>query len=92
MQEAGAVTGARQERVDANSVSTRTLVAKKHKGAIFFLAGWEKNAPGTDFSGKEVEAAKIIARVLASTNDETIGAMVMTQTLKEICHDSQKDD
>ena len=55
------------------SGSTRTLAAKKHKGAIFFLVGREKNAPGTDFSDKEVEAAKIIARVLASTNDETIG-------------------
>ncbi len=74
------------------SGSARTLVAKKHKGAIFLLAGREKSAPGTDFSDREVDAAKIIARALENANDETIGEMVMKQTLKEICHDTQKDD
>ena len=36
------------------SGSARTLVAKKHKNAIFFLAGREKSRPGSDFSDKEV--------------------------------------
>src|SRR4030067_1876052 len=43
------------------SGSTRTLVAKKHQNAIFFLAGREKKAPGNDFSDKEVEGAKTLA-------------------------------
>jgi len=42
------------------SGSARTLVAKKHSAAIFSLAVRQKNAPGSDFSAKEVDAAKII--------------------------------
>lgn len=67
------------------SGSTRTLVAKQHKSAIYFLAGREKNAPGTDFSDKEVDAAKIIARVLESANNVTIEDLVANRILKEIC-------
>ena len=68
------------------SGSTRTLVAKKHKDAIYFLAGREKNAPGTDFSDKEVSAAKIIAQALESANSAKLDGLVANEILKEICH------
>jgi hypothetical protein len=73
------------------SGSTRTLVAKKHHDAIFFLAGREKNAPSTDFSDKEVEAAKIIAHALENVNSNKLDEMLTTKILKEICHDKQKN-
>jgi hypothetical protein len=69
------------------SGSTRTLVAKKHKDAIFFLTGREKNAPGTDFSDKEVDAAKIIAHALEKVNSNKLDELLTTKILKEICHE-----
>lgn len=74
------------------SGSTRTLVAKKHNAAIFFLAGREKNAPGSDFSAKEVEAAKIIGHALESANIKKLDELVATEILKEICNVKQKSD
>ena len=74
------------------SGSARTLVAKKHKGAIFFLAGREKSTPGSDFSDKEVEAAKIIARALENANAEKLEELISSEILKEICHVKQKVD
>ncbi len=74
------------------SGSTRTLVAKKHNAAIFFLAGREKNAPGSDFSAKEVEAAKIIGHALESANIKKLDDLVATEVLKEICNVKQKSD
>jgi hypothetical protein len=71
----------------AKSGSTRTLVAKKHKDAIFFLTGREKNAPGTDFSDKEVDAAKIIAHALEKVNSNKLDELLTTKILKEICHE-----
>ncbi len=68
------------------SGSARTLVAKKHKGAIFFLAGREKSTPGSDFSDKEVEATKIIARALENANAEKLNELISSEILKEICH------
>ena len=73
------------------SGSTRTLVAKRHKDAIFFLAGREKNAPGTDFSDKEIEAAKIIAQALESVNNKKLDELLAIKILKEICYDKQKN-
>lgn len=66
--------------------STRTLVAKKHRDAIFFLAGREKNEPGADFSSNDVEAAKIIANSLASATEQQLNDLVTAEILKEICH------
>lgn len=66
------------------SGSVRTLVAKKHKDAIFFLAGREKNAPGSDFSDKEIEATKIIANALEGANITKLNELVATEILKEI--------
>ena len=74
------------------SGSARTLVAKKHKGAIFFLAGREKSTPGSDYSDKEVEAAKIIARALENANAEKLDELIASEILKEICHVKQKGD
>lgn len=50
------------------SGSTRSLVAKQHASAIFFLAGREKSDPGKDFSSKEEEAAKLVGKVLQEGN------------------------
>jgi hypothetical protein len=69
------------------SGSTRTLIAKKHQDAIFFLAGREKNAPATDFSDKEVEAAKIIAHALEKVNSNKLDELLTIKILKEICHE-----
>ena len=74
------------------SGSTRTLVAKKHNAAIFFLAGREKNSPGSDFTTKEVEAAKIIGHALESADIEKLDGLVATDILKEICNVKQKSN
>ena len=68
------------------SGATRTLVAKKHKDAIFFLAGREKNEPGSDFSGKEVDASKIIASGLQAADAKKLDELLAAETLKEICN------
>ena len=68
------------------SGSSRTLVAKKHANAIFFLAGREKSQPGSDFSDQEVEAAKVIAAGLQAANMSKLDELVAAEILKEICH------
>ena len=68
------------------SGSSRTLVAKRHKDAIFFLAGREKSQPGSDFSDQEVEAAKIIAAGLQAANVQKLDELLAAEILKEICH------
>lgn len=68
------------------SGSTRTLVAKKHADAIFFLAGRAKNEPGADFADKEVDAVKIIAASLQLATAAQLSALLHTEVLKEICH------
>jgi len=68
------------------SGSSRTLVAKKHKDAIFFLAGREKNQPGADFSDQEVEATKIIATGLQAADAAKIDQLLAAEILKEICN------
>jgi hypothetical protein len=71
------------------SGSSRTLVAKKHLDAIFFLAGREKSDPGTDFSEKEVEAGKIIASGLQAADALKLDELLTAGILKEICNDTQ---
>lgn len=68
------------------SGSTRTLVAKKHKDAIFFLAGRVKSMPGTDFSDKDIEAVKIVAKALMNASEQKINDLVDAELLKEICN------
>ena len=68
------------------SGSSRTLVAKKHKDAVFFLAGREKSKPGTDFSDQEVEAVKIIALGLQAADFYKLDELVAAEILKEICN------
>ena len=70
------------------SGSSRTLVAKKHKDAVFFLAGREKSKPGTDFSDQEVEAAKIVALGLQAADFSKLDELVAAEILKEICNAS----
>lgn len=69
------------------SGSTRTLVAKKHERAIFFLVGREKSEPGSDFSDKVIDAAKLVAKGLEHANAAQLVEMVDAGTIEEICHD-----
>ncbi|MBU0753059.1 MAG: type II toxin-antitoxin system RelE/ParE family toxin [Gammaproteobacteria bacterium] len=69
------------------SGSTRTLVAKKHERAIFFLVGREKSEPGSDFSDKVIDAAKLVAKGLEHASAAQMTEMVDAGTIEEICHD-----
>jgi len=66
--------------------STRTLVAMEHESAIFFLAGREKSDPGGDFSDREVEAAKIVAKSLRAADGEMLNRMKADGVIREICN------
>lgn len=66
------------------SGSTRMLIAQKHKQSIFFIAGREKRDPGSDFSDKELEVAKVVAQALTSASHEKLDELVNAQILKEI--------
>ena len=68
------------------SGSTRTLVAKKHGDAIFFLTGREKSAPGVDFADREVDAAKMLAQALHGLSAAKLDDLVADEILKEICN------
>lgn len=61
------------------------------QGKVAQRARWwprsiKKNAPGSDFSDREVDAAKLIASALAAADPEKINALVAALVLKEICH------
>jgi len=71
------------------SGSHRTLVATRHKSAIFFIAGREKSEPGSDFSSNEEEAAKLVAKGLHGTNLERLNQLKAVGFLKEICNDQE---
>ena len=66
--------------------STRSLVAKQHKSAIFFLAGREKSDPGKDFSPTEEEAAKLVGKALQAATVTKLDTMKTDGVLVEICH------
>ncbi len=68
------------------SGSTRILIAKRHEAALFFLAGRSKSDPGTDFSVREEEAAKLLAAMLQVAPVATLDQMSNDGFLKEICH------
>ena len=68
----------------------RTLVAKQHANAIFFIAGRQKSDPGADFSDGELGAAKIIAKGLQAASPDRLDALAADGTIKEIC--SEKDE
>lgn len=67
------------------SAGTRALIAKQNRSAVFFLVGRQKCDPGRDFSDKQEAVAKMIGKALQAANDETIEAMVMDGSMKEIC-------
>jgi hypothetical protein len=71
------------------SGSTRSLVAKQHKSAIFFLAGREKSDPGADFSPKEEEAARLVAKGLQAATLAKIEILKIDGVLTEICHEQE---
>ena len=64
----------------------RTLVAKQHANAIFFVAGRQKSDPGSDFSDGELGAAKIIGKGLQAASPERLDALAADGTIKEICN------
>lgn len=68
------------------SGSSRTLVAKRHPAAIFFLFGREKSAPGTDFPDAVVEVAKTISVKLQRHSLEKLDELAAGGELKEICN------
>lgn len=72
------------------SGGTRTLVAKQHAAAIFFLLGREKNSPGADFLDAAVESAKILGARLQSQPMTKIDEMTVSGSLKEICNAKKK--
>lgn len=69
------------------SGSTRTLVAKKHERAIFFLVGREKSEAGSDFADKVIDTAKLIAKSLESVSADRMTEMLDDGTIEEICND-----
>ena len=71
------------------SGGTRTLVAKQHAAAIFFLLGREKSSPGTDFSDAAVEAVKLIGANLQIQPMSKLDEMKFNGSLKEICNDKK---
>jgi len=71
------------------SGGTRTLVAKQHAAAIFFLIGREKSSPGTDFSDAAVEAVKLIGANLQIQPMSKLDEMKLHGSLKEICNDKK---
>lgn len=72
------------------SGGTRTLVAKQHAAAIFFLLGREKNSPGADFPDAAVESAKILGAGLQSQPMTKTDEMTVSGSLKEICNAKKK--
>ena len=68
------------------SGSIRTLVVKKHQSALFFLVGREKNDPGTDFSHKVIDTAKLFAKGLQNVSAEKMTEMLDAGTIEEICN------
>ncbi len=79
------VESARSESLCRAKARAGRLDAKQRESAIFFLAGREKNEPGSDFSGKEVEAAKIVAKGLQAADLDKLNLMKADGFLKEIC-------
>ena len=69
--------------------SARSLVAKQHKSAIFFLAGREKSDPGADFSPKEEEAAKVVGTGLQAATLAKLETLKVNGILTEICHEHE---
>ncbi len=68
------------------SGGARTLVAKQHAVAIFFLLGREKSSPGTDFSDASVEAAKLVGASLQNQPLSKLDELTQSGSLKEICN------
>ena len=72
------------------SGSVRTLVAKKHKDHLFFIAGREKSTPGSDFSDREVDASKLIGAALQAAQSQKLNELIFDGVLKEICNGSKE--
>ena len=73
------------------SGATRTLVAKDGVQGIFFIAGRQKNDPGSDFSDANVAQAQVIGEALQQASAKKLNELAEEGVLKEICHDDQKN-
>ncbi|ABM39590.1 type II toxin-antitoxin system RelE/ParE family toxin [Polaromonas naphthalenivorans] len=71
------------------SGSTRTLVAKRHENAIFFIVGRSKSDPGADFSPTEETVAKAYAGLLQKASLSKLNQMKVNGALVEICDDKE---
>ena len=67
----------------------RALVAKRHAGAVFFVAGREKNEPGFDFSDEAIDVALAIAVQLQGMSLADLAASILDGRLKEICNGNE---
>ena len=66
--------------------STRTLVAKESRLAIFYIVGRQKSDPGTDFTATNIAQAQILGQSLQAVCTQALDKLVNEGVLKEICH------
>jgi hypothetical protein len=72
------------------SASTRTIVATRFAGMLFFLYGFEKSERD-NISGKELEIFKRVAGVLLGLERSALAKALERGELKELSHE-QPDD
>lgn len=68
------------------SGSTRTLIARIERGALFFVAGRQKSDPGADFTDREIAVAKVVTKGLQRASDQELVILIAAGSIKEICH------
>lgn len=72
------------------SGSTRTIVATRFAGMLFFLYGFEKNERD-NISGKELETFKLVAGVLLGMDAVALAKAIEGGQLKELSHEKTDD-
>jgi hypothetical protein len=71
------------------SGGVRTLVAKEGAHGLFFIAGRQKNDPGSDFTQANVAQVQVIAEALQRASVREFDILLNEGLLKEICHDKE---
>lgn len=71
------------------SGGVRTLVAKRGAHGLFFIAGRQKNDPGSDFTQANVAQVQIVAEALKRASVCELDSLLNEGLLKEICHDEE---
>jgi hypothetical protein len=67
------------------SGGARLLVAQRMKGFIIFLVGRDKSDPGTDFTQRQIDAAKELALAYEALNVAQFRLAMDNGALTEIC-------